>query len=375
MIYLDNAGTTRVYDEAMEAMKEVYSNTFFNPSSTYKDALAVKKLISESRAVIAQKLGCAPNEIYFTSCATESNNWALTSGFKNKRGNLVVSSGEHACVYECAKNLKNKGFDVRFAPLNSDGTVSLPALLSLVDENTCLVSVIHTSNETGVINDIESISRAVKAKNKNVIMHSDGVQAYLKTNCSVRKLGVDLYSVSGHKIGAPKGIGALYVNSKIKLQPLLFGGGQESGMRSGTENVGGIVALAKATQIYAQSSSEEMLKRRDLLVNLLKEIDDVTILSESATRSHSIVTVVALNTKAEILQTMCADDGVIIGRGSACASHHSGNRVLSEMGLTQRQIDGAIRISLSPQTSDEDIRQAVRIIDKNITKLRGHNIG
>ena len=146
-------------------------------------------------------------------------------------------------------------------------------------------------------------------------------------------------------------------------------------MRSGTENVGGIVALAKATQIYAQSSSEEMLKRRDLLVNLLKEIDDVTILSESATRSHSIVTVVALNTKAEILQTMCADDGVIIGRGSACASHHSGNRVLSEMGLTQRQIDGAIRISLSPQTSDEDIRQAVRIIDKNITKLRGHNIG
>ena len=148
-----------------------------------------------------------------------------------------MGGGEHSGVYECAKELKNKGFDVRFAKINSCGLVDNDSLLSLVDKNTCLVSVMHVSNETGATNDIASLSAGVKAINPKIIFHSDGVQAFLKTDCSVKRLGVDLYSVSGHKIGAPKGIGALYISSKITLRPFIFGGGQESGMRSGTENV------------------------------------------------------------------------------------------------------------------------------------------
>ncbi len=376
MIYLDNAATTRVYPEAIQQMQEIYSVDFFNPSSTYKEAIKVKKLLENQRSVIAEALSCKSNEIYFTSSATESNNWALNSGFKNKKGNIVVSSGEHSCVYECAKNLKSKGFDVRFVPLGADGTTSVESLLSGIDENTCLVSVIHVSNETGAVNDIARLSRAAKEKNKRILFHSDGVQAFLKTDNNVSRLGVDLYGISGHKIGAPKGIGALYISSQTNLQPFIFGGGQESGMRSGTENVAGIIGFGCAvTKFRSVFNSATAKTNRDLLINELKKIKDLMIISENSPSSNMIVAFSALGTKAEIIQTLCADSGVIIGRGSACASRHGGNRVLSEMGIPQKIIDGTLRIGLSPETTEEEIISAVKIIADNIEKLRGNRVG
>lgn len=376
MIYLDNAATTRVYDEALEIMADIYSKEYFNPSSTYKQGLSVKKMINDSRIVLSGVFNCAPAEIYFTSCATEANNWILNSGFKNKKGNIVVSGGEHACVYECAKNLKNKGFDVRFTKLLPNGAVDIDDLVQKVDINTCLVSVIHASNETGVINDLALISKKIKAINPKIIFHSDGVQAFLKTNNDLKSLGVDAYSISGHKIGAPKGVGAVYISSKIKLQPFIYGGGQESGLRSGTENVAGICALAKAVTIFSKNAKENTVsKLREIAVNKILSINDVVILGNETNHTDYILTFYALGTKAEILQTMCADDGVLIGRGSACSSRHGGNRVLGEIGLNQKQIDGALRISFSPSNNDEEVANAMDIVIKNINKLREHKIG
>ncbi len=284
MIYLDNAATTRVYPEAAAAMQRIYSEDFYNPSSTYAGGIKVKQIINESRLEIARALNCSSGEIYFTSCATESNNWAMNSGFKNKKGNIVISAGEHAGIYECAKNLKNKGYEVRIAALNGNGETDKEALLKKVDENTAFVSVIHASNETGTLNDIAALSSAVKSVNSRIIFHSDGVQAFLKTRCDVKSLGVDMYSVSGHKVGAPKGIGALYVSSKINIQPFIFGGGQENAMRSGTENAAGILAFAEAVRRFGKDFSEtEALRKRKLLINELKKSEGIQIIGGDRT--------------------------------------------------------------------------------------------
>lgn len=376
MIYLDNAATSPVYPEALEAMKNVCTADYFNPSSTYSAGLRVRARIAEARGTVASALGCAPDEVYFTSCATEANNWALTCGAKNKKGNIVVSAGEHACVYECAKFLLSSGLDVRFCKLNSRGEADEADLLSKVDESTCLVSVMHASNETGVINDIAHLSRAVKRKAPRALFHSDGVQAFLKTDNDVGRLGVDLYAVSGHKVGAPKGIGALYISSRVKIRPFIHGGGQERGLRSGTENVAGIVAFAAAIERYKHDfTHEDAMKKRDLAVKLLGGLEGVKVICEQSDVTGMIVAFTAAGTKAEIIQSMCSDDGVLIGRGSACSSRLAGNRVLREIGLSSGEIEGALRLSFSPETSAEEIEEAVRVIGRNIEKLRGGRVG
>ena len=376
MIYLDNAATTRVYDEAIKIMEKVCGEDYFNPSSTYPGGIAAKKIINDTRTVIAAALNCSPNSVYFTSCATEANNWALTCGLKNKKGNIVVGGGEHACVYECAKALKSSGMDVRFVPLDRNGRVTPDALAEVMDENTGLVSVMHVSNETGVINDIALLAETAKSIAPRCVFHSDGVQAFLKTDNDVCKNGVDMYSLSGHKVGAPKGVGALYISPKLNIRPFIYGGGQESGLRSGTENVAGIAALGVAVKVYNEHHNVKSINdNHNLLLNELKKIPDVKIIAEIAPNTGMITAFTALGTKAEIIQTLCAADGVIIGRGSACSSKHSGNRVLSEMGLTQKEIDGALRIGLSPETTSDEILRAVDVIKTNIAKLRGCRIG
>lgn len=376
MIYLDNAATTPVYIDAAKAAEQVYLDVFYNPSSTYPGGIAAKKLINEARKTVASALNCSPNAIYFTSCATEANNWALNCGLKNKKGNIVIGLGEHACVYECAKALKSSGLDVRFVPLDTDGRVTPEALKATMDENTGLVSIMHVSNETGVINDIASLSELAKTIAQRCVFHSDGVQAYLKTNNDVQRNGVDMYSLSGHKIGAPKGIGALYVSPKLNIRPFIYGGGQENGMRSGTENVAGIVALGVATEVYrARYDAQKVKANRETLINGLRSVPDVKIIAENAPNTGLIVAFTALNTKAEIVQTLCAESGVIIGRGSACSSKHSGNRVLSAMGLPQKEIDGALRIGLSPDTTPVEIETAIETIRTSVERLRGGRIG
>lgn len=376
MIYLDNASTTRVWDRAIKKTEEIYSVGFFNPSSTYGGGMTAASEIKAARATVAKRLNCAENEVYFTSCATEANNWAINGIFSGK-GNIVVGGGEHACVYECAKSLKSKGFDVRFSKLLPSLEADEDDLLSLVDENTRLVSVIHASNETGTVNDVARLSRLVKQKNKSVVFHSDGVQAYLKISNDVKSLGVDLYSISGHKVGAPKGVGALYAAKSVRLKPFIYGGGQESGMRSGTENVAGIAALGVATEEYsARFDGARALKLRQTLVSALaKAIPSIVFLGEGAKTNGVIVAFSALGTRAEIIQSLCADQGVMIGRGSACSSRRGGNRVLEAAGFDKKVVDGALRLSLSPETTEEEILTAVKVVAKNVENLRGGRLG
>ena len=376
MIYLDNASTTFVYPEVAETIKKYYTDDYFNASATYKPAIRIRSALDGARKTVASMLGASPNEVYFTSCATESNNWIIKNGFKNKNGNIVISSGEHACVYESAVYMQSKGYDVRFAKLTKSGTVDENDLLSKVDKNTCLVSVIHVSNETGAVNDLKRLSGKVKAINPRLIFHSDGVQAFLKIPVNVVNFGVDAYSISGHKFHAPKGVGALYLNSNTHIGPLINGGGQENAMRSGTENVAGIIAMAEAAKIYARSYDKQKIKENfDFLVEKLKNIPDCTIIGDPDNNSGFILAASFGGTKAEILQTVMADEEVYIGRGSACSSRHAGNRVLSEIGLSQSAIDGTLRFSLSPETTIEEIEKALFLLASKVEALRGNKIG
>ncbi len=369
MIFLDNASTTK----PCATLSDIYNlatEFYFNPSALYGEGLKTKNIIEEARKTIASLLGAERDEIYFTSCATESNNWAFERGIKNKKGNIVVSSSEHASGYECAMMQKSKGIDVRFAKLNSDGTIDEDDLFSKIDENTCFVSIIHCSNETGVLNDISKIAEKIKKIYPRTIVHSDGVQAFLKYNYNLKELGVDLYSISAHKIGGLKGIGALFIRRGLTIPPLLSGGGQERGLRSGTENVFGILSFAEAAKFYKQHYNRDLIlqMRRYMAENLA--LLNVKINGNDS--AHSILSITIPGIKAEILQHMLSDKKILIGLGSACSSRSRNNRVLSAIGLTPKEIEGSIRISFGIDNDLEQIIYATRIIKEEIVKLRGN---
>ena len=370
IIFLDNASTTPLCEDAKKGI-EFAVNKYYNPSALYGEALSVKNEIENARAVIAKRLGASANEIFFTSCATESNNWVFESGFKNKKGNIVVSSMEHASVYQCAMRQKSRGADVRFVPLQSDGRIDIDKLYDLLDENTSLVSIIHCSNETGVINDLKAISSAIKSKCRNALFHSDGVQALCKTNNKVGELCVDMYSLSAHKIGGMKGIGALYIKKGVSLQPYIAGGGQEYGMRSGTENVAGILSFAAAVKNYENKFNAQRAQTlRNIFISVLSNCD--VKINGTATGSNCILSLSIKGIKAEVLQHMLSDKGVLIGLGSACSSKSRNNRVLSAMGVSPKLIEGSIRISTGIDTTEQDATNAAEIIKQEIYTLRGN---
>ena len=266
MIYLDNAATTRVFDCAANAAVGAMTAEYFNPNATYKSGVLVREKLERDRKTIASIIGARPDELFFTSCATESNNWVFASGIKNKKGNIVITAGEHSSVYEPAMQLKSRGCDVRIAPLTKGGAVDADALCRLADDSTALVSVIHVSNETGVINDIKRIAAAIKAKNPRTLIHSDGVQGLIKVGMPLRDSGVDFYSAIANKLGAPKGIGLLYIRNGINVSPLILGGGQERGLRSGTQNTPYIAAFAAAVDELSRQNDRNKISaiRADL---------------------------------------------------------------------------------------------------------------
>lgn len=377
MIFLDNASTTRVSENTSNKILQAMKEDFYNPSALYFPSTNVVKLIDNSRSIIAKRLGARNDEIFFTSCATESNNWVFASGIKNKKGNIVVSAGEHASVYESAMRKKEKGMDVKFAPLSKNGEIDYEEFSSLVDPNTCFVSVIHCSNETGVINDISRLSKIVKSVNSKAIVHSDGVQALCKTSNDVNELGVDLYSLSSHKIGGAKGTGVLYVRKGINLPPFIVGGGQEKSLRSGTENVGGIVGFGAAMEEFLNKFDESKMKDFSdyFKKNICKELLFSQINGNQESNSHCVLSISLQDLKAEILQNMLCDEDILIGLGSACASRSRNNRVLSQLGLNQNMINGSVRISFGIENTFEEIVHACERLIFNAKKLRGQIIG
>lgn len=369
-IYLDNAATTQVSESAAEAMIHYAREEFFNPSAGYAPALEVRKQIKRSANEIAAIMGASGEEIIFTSCATESNNHAFSCGIKNKKGNVIVSLMEHASVYECAMRLKSKGTDVRFVSPDSSGHILPESVAELTDSNTAFVSVIHCSNETGTVNDIQEIVKAVKKKSPSAIIHCDGVQAFCKIPTDVKKLGVDMYSVSAHKVGGMKGVGALYVKKGLNLPAFIAGGGQQEGRRSGTENVSGIIGFARAATEYRNAAINfNAHALRNIFIQKFADDERVKI-NGDGTNSGYVLSISFLGLRGEIIAHGMEDKGILVGLGSACSTHIRSNRVLGSMGVSKEFAEGSIRISFSPNNNISEATAAADALKEITEELR-----
>lgn len=368
MIYLDNAATTKPLEKALKVAEEINTTLYFNPSARYKGGIKAKNIIDTARENIKKAFG-SNFDVLFLSCGSEADNTAIFS--YTKRGNAVTSLGEHSAVFEPFTALKNSGYDARFCKILKDGSVDVEDLLSKIDNQTTFVSIVHVNNETGAINDINSIAKQVKKINPRIIFHSDGVQAFgkIKTNLSS---DIDLYSVSAHKIGGLKGVGCLVKNKKLNnLKPLILGGGQENSLRSGTENVFGIRVFELATLDKIENLSENFDKVKsfkDYFVNNLDNSIFKVISGENS--SPYVLSVSAVGLRGEVLQHMLEDDGVYIGTGSACSSKHPHSRVLTSAGHAKNVLDGVIRISFSSENTFDEIKQAVVLINEKALKLK-----
>lgn len=353
IIYLDNAATTKPMAKALENAKIYNEQNFYNPSSLYHGGVQNKNAILSAKQTLSKIVG-SDFDCIFTSCGTESDNTAIFS--YSNRGNVVTTKGEHPAIYSPCNELLKKGFEVRFANLNKDGTVDVKHLLSLIDSKTTLVSVVNVNNETGGINDINYIAKECKKINPNVVFHSDGVQAFCKIPQKLSSY-IDLYSASAHKINGLKGVGALFVNKKLKtLKPYIIGGGQESGLRSGTENVFGIKVFEFVAKHHYLSISQNYSKSLEKIAKFKDLLDtDIFEFISSNSASPYILSLSAKGLKGEVLQHILEEKGVIIGTGSACSSKNKHSRILKEAGYDDSILDGAIRISISPSTTDEEL--------------------
>lgn len=371
MIYLDNAATTKPDGDSLRRAEKYVFNQFYNPSALYAEGYAVQLALREARKNILSLIAdSSAFDLIFTSCGTEADNQAIFGA--GRRGNIVTTLGEHSAVFAAVNELKQRGVEVRFAQLNADGSVNEDSLLSLVDDKTSLVSVIHVSNETGAINNIFELAHKIKAKNQYTIFHSDGVQAFGKLNFKLSG-DIDLYSISAHKIGGLKGMGALIKRKKLIIKPYIFGGGQENGLRSGTENVLGIkdfefAALKRYEKI--EDCYQKVLKLHEVLKQRLDKSLFKIISSENC--SPYILTVGAEGVRGETIMHEANDAGLIIGTGSACASNEKKrySRVILACGVDENLADGILRISLSPENTEEEIVAAAQILNKIVANRK-----
>lgn len=366
MVYLDNAATTAMSEAAFNALTEVSSNLYGNPSSVYGFGRRTKMILDESRKIIADCMGAEPEEIYFTSCGTESDNWVLLNATEEKN-KIITSAVEHHAVLYPAEKQQKSGKNVLFLPVDSMCQVDVTELEASLDNYPVLVSVMLQNNEVGAIQDIERIAEIVHEKNPNSWVHTDAVQAVGHIKIDVKKMGIDLLSASAHKFNGPKGIGFLYINKKCSIAPYVIGGGQENGMRSGTENVAGIYSMAKALEdniINMESIHAHVSKLDKLLRDLLTEQHiDFKINGDSTNRAAGILNILIPGIDGEGLLNMLDMHDICISIGSACNSKSQDrSHVLLAMGLDEERIDSSVRISIGRYNTEEDIRELVKWI-------------
>ena len=368
IIYLDNAATTKPYNFAIEKASIYNDELFYNASSVHHNAIKCAKSLQDAKNSLLKYFG-NNFEVIFTSCGSESDNMAINSYLK--RGNAVTTMGEHSAVYSPFVEFKNNGYDSRFAKLNDDGSVNIENLLSLIDKNTVFVSIVHVNNETGAINDINKIASLCKKINPRLVFHSDGVQAFMKIPYNISD-DIDLYSLSAHKINGLKGVGAIIKNRKIKtLKPLILGGGQENGLRSGTENVFGIKVFEEAVIDRFDNITFKFDAVSSLKARLISKIDTNLIkVISSENSSPYVVSLSAVGLRGEVLQHMLEGDDIIVGTGSACSSKKPHSRVLKEAGYSSDVLDGVIRISFSPDNTIEEVEYLADKLNQNVEKLK-----
>lgn len=357
-IYFDNASTTRCTETTIAIAEKFFREEYFNPSASYHDAILVKEAINGARESILKEIGGSNGRLIFTSGGTESDNTAML-GAKLPRGSrIIVSAAEHAAVYYLAAVLRNRGHEVVFAPVDGNGKVITEEFEKLVTPQTSLASIIHVNNETGAINDIAALVACAKRINPALIFVSDGVQAVGKIPLNLRALGIDAYSMSAHKLGCPKGTGALYLKTGFEPTPFLIGGGQESGLRSSTENVAGIVAYGAAVKERYASLCEngKTLKNiRGIILAALDRLDGVRVLNRED-GSDYILTFVSDKVRGEVIQHALEARGILVGTGSACASNKASKRIPDALGLKAKESKGLVRLSFFIYNTEEEGR-------------------
>ncbi len=377
-IYLDNSATTRVFPEVVQLMNTIYLDEYGNPSSMHHKGVEAEKRIRTAKKIFADILKCSPQNIYFTSCGTESDNISLIGAARaNQRSgkHLITTAIEHPAILETMKYLESEGFEVTILPVDHNGQVSPEDVENAVREDTILVSVMHTNNEIGALEPIEEIGRRIKEKNPNTLFHVDAVQGFGKAIIHPKKMHIDLLSASGHKIHAPKGIGLLYIGDHVKITNIMYGGGQQRGMRSGTENVAGIAGMALAAQMLYQHFDEEM----DRLYAMKEQfINDVTAMEgvhvNGLTGRDSAPHVISLSVegvRAEVLLHALEEKGIYVSAGSACASNHPHiSDTLLAIGTPEEYLDSTLRFSLSVMNTPEDLKAAAAALAELLPFLR-----
>lgn len=377
-VYFDNSATTRVLDSVKDAVVNAMTVDYGNAAARHMKGVEAERLIKEARAEIAKSLKVQEKEILFTSGGTESNNTALIgAAFANQRAgkHLITTGVEHASIYNTMEFLREQGFEITYLPVDSYGCISLEELAQAVREDTILVSVMYVNNEIGAVEPVEEISKVIKAKNPKTLFHVDAIQAYGKYVIRPKKQGIDLLSVSGHKIHGPKGVGFLYIDEKAKVRPLLFGGGQQKGMRSGTENVPGCAGLGAAVrEVYREHEAkiEKLYQIRERLIAGLKELPGVTINGhEGRENAPQIVSASFEGVRSEVLLHALEDRGVYVSSGSACSVNHPGvSGTLKGIGVKKELLDSTIRFSFGLFNEPEEADYCLEVLRELLPVLR-----
>ncbi len=367
-VYLDNGATTRVDERVAKAMLPYFTKYYGNASSIHQFGSKVEEDLKKARETIAKEINAEADEIIFTSGGTESDNLAIKGIVEGKKGKIITSKIEHPAVLETCKYLEKKGYEVKYLDVDREGFVKLKDLEKEIDKNTLIVSIMHANNEIGVIQDIAKIGEI--CRKKKVVFHTDAVQSFKKIKIDVKKMNLDLVSLSAHKINGPKGIGALYVREGLGLKPLFHGGHQEFGLRVGTENIAGIIGFAEAVKL--QMDVEKIKKLRDKLIGgILKKIPNTKLNGSREKRICNNANISFENVEGESILMHLDFKGIAVSTGSACmAKDLKPSHVLTAMGLNMKECHGSIRFSLDKFSTEEDVNYLLDVLPDIIKKLR-----
>lgn len=372
--YFDNAATTAVFPEVRELVLKLMEADYGNPSSLHMKGVDAGAYIKTAKEIIAKELKAEPKEIIFTSGGTESNNMALIgAAMANRRaGNkIITTSVEHASVSSCMKFLSESGYEVVSVGTDKSGIVDVEALLNEVDDNTIIVSVMYVNNEIGSIMPIEEIARLIKEKNPKVLFHVDAIQAFGKLRIYPKRLGIDLMSISGHKLHGPKGVGVLYIKNGTKIKPIIYGGGQQNGMRSGTENVPGIAGLGLAVRLIYDTLDDRMAHIRSLKERLVNGLADIENVFYHAGDAPHIASFSFVGVRSEVMLHALEEKNIYVSSGSACSSNkNSVSSVLTAIKLPKEQLESTLRFSFSEDNTEEQVDYAIGVIKELLPVLR-----
>ena len=376
--YFDNSATTKVFDCVKDAVVHAMTEDYGNAAARHMKGVEAERLIKEARAEIARSLKVQEKEILFTSGGTESNNTALIgTALANQRAgkHLITTAVEHASIYNTMEFLREQGFEITYLPVDSYGCISLDELRDAVREDTILVSVMYVNNEIGAVEPVEEISRVIREKNPRTLFHVDAIQAYGKYVIRPKKQGIDLLSVSGHKIHGPKGVGFLYIDERVKIRPLLYGGGQQKGMRSGTENVPGCAGLGAAVkEVYTDHGAkiERLYGLRERMIEGLKALPGVTINGhEGRENAPQIVSASFEGVRSEVLLHALEEKGIYVSSGSACSVNHPGvSGTLRGIGVKKELLDSKIRFSFGLFNTPEEVDYCLEVLAELLPVLR-----